>query len=101
MEFYVYTFYFAYIILFVLLIRIILTAKSSQEDDTHIESSEDRFAHLLRNPNHHERLQNAFVSLRDHFVQPLVEKSQTDCEKALVERRTWVRPYTIFSDTLV
>ena len=101
MEFSAYTFYFAYIILLVLFIRIILITKNAQEDETHDESIEDRFAHLLRNPNHHERLQNAFVSLRDHFVQPLVEKSQTDSEKVLVERRTWVRPNTIFSDTLV
>ena len=100
MEFMAYTFYLAYILLLVLLIRIILITKNSKDDDANVESIEDRFAHLLRNPNHHERLQNVFVNIRDHFVQPLVEKHQTDCENVLVERRTWVRPNTIFSNVL-
>ena len=96
MEFMAYTFYLAYILLLVLLIRIILIAKNSKDDDANVESIEDRFAHLFRNPCHHERLQNAFVNLRYFFVQPLAEKHQTDCEKNLVERRTWVVPDIMF-----
>ena len=87
MEMLSYIFYFVYILLVLLVLRMILITKDSKSDDTSIENMEDKFAHLLRNPNHHARLHVAFANLRAQYMQPLTEKKQTDEEEELVDNK--------------
>ena len=54
-----------------------------------VASMEDNFAHLLRNPDYHARLLNAFTNLRVHPVQAVNEK-QSEGEKDHMDTIHWV-----------
>ena len=54
-----------------------------------VTSIEDNFAHLLRNPDYHARLQNAFLNLRVHPVQAISEK-QSEGEQDHMDTSHWV-----------
>lgn len=89
MEIHAYLFCLLYIIMVFLFLRIILSRKVPEDEDSMVASMEDNFAHLLRNPDYHARLQNAFTNLRVHPVQAMNEK-RSEGEKDHMDTINWV-----------
>ena len=89
MEVHAYLFCLFYILMVLLFVHIIISRKVSEDEDSMVASMEDNFAHLLRNPDYHARLQNAFSNLRVHPVQAMNEK-QSEGEENHMDTNHWV-----------